>query len=342
VVILGIETSCDETAAAVVRGPGEAGVELLASVVASQDDLHAHFGGIVPEVASRRHVEMIVPVVREAMQRAGARWDDLDAIAVTVGPGLIGSLVVGVAAAKGLAAARDLPLVGVHHLEGHIYGAAVGQALPLPAVYLVASGGHSHLVMMREHGEYEVLGRTRDDAPGEAFDKGARLLGLPYPGGPLLAELADSYSGRVEPLPRARIAHSFDFSFSGVKSALARMVQEADLDDEGRSRVAAAYQESIVLSLAERAAEAAEETGYLPVVVVGGVARNRRLRELLSERAQAGGLRVVFPEADLCTDNGAMVAAAGAYKFAFSGGSGPDVDCAANLPLCSWAKKSSD
>jgi N6-L-threonylcarbamoyladenine synthase len=195
---------------------------------------------------------------------------------------------------------------------------------------------------MRDHGEYEVLGRTRDDAPGEAFDKGARLLGLPYPGGPLLAELADSYSGRVEPLPRARIAHSLDFSFSGVKSALARMVQEADLDEEGRSRVAAAYQESIVLSLAERAAQAAEETGYLPVVVVGGVARNRRLRELLSERAETGGLRVVFPEADLCTDNGAMVAAAGAYKFALSGGSGPDVDCAANLPLCSWAKKSSD
>jgi len=342
VLILGIETSCDETAAAVVRGPGEAGVELLASVVASQDDLHAHFGGIVPEVASRRHVEMIVPVVREAMQRAGARWDDLDAIAVTVGPGLIGSLVVGVAAAKGLAAARDLPLVGVHHLEGHIYGAAVGRALPLPAVYLVASGGHSHLVLMREHGQYEVLGRTRDDAPGEAFDKGARLLGLPYPGGPRLAELADSYSGRVEPLPRARIAHSLDFSFSGVKSALARMVQEADLDEEGRSRVAAGYQESIVLSLAEGAAEAAEETGYLPVVVVGGVARNRRLRELLSERAEAGGLRVEFPEADLCTDNGAMVAAAGAYKFALSGGSGPEVDCAANLPLCSWARTNSD
>jgi N6-L-threonylcarbamoyladenine synthase len=339
VLTLGIETSCDETAAAVVRGPGEAGVELLASVVASQDDLHAHFGGIVPEVASRRHVEMIVPVIREAMQRAGAHWDDLNAIAVTVGPGLIGSLVVGVSAAKGLAAACGLPLVAVHHLEGHIYGAAVGQALPLPAVYLVASGGHSHLVLMREHGHYEVLGRTRDDAPGEAFDKGARLLDLPYPGGPLLAKLADSYSGRAKPLPRARIANSLDFSFSGVKTALARLVQDSDLGEEGRARAAAAYQESIVLSLTERAAQAAEETGYLPLVVVGGVARNRRLREVLSERAEAEGLGVEFPEADLCTDNGAMVAAAGAHKFTVSGGSGPDVDCAANLPLSNWEGK---
>ncbi|HUU54745.1 MAG TPA: tRNA (adenosine(37)-N6)-threonylcarbamoyltransferase complex transferase subunit TsaD [Armatimonadota bacterium] len=341
-VILGIETSCDETAAAVVRGPGEAGVELLASVVASQDDLHAHFGGIVPEVASRRHIEMIVPVIREAMARAGAQWDDVDAIAVTVGPGLIGSLVVGVAAAKALAVARDRSLVGVHHLEGHMYSAAVGSALPLPAVFLIASGGHSHLVLMRDHGLYEVLGRTRDDAPGEAFDKGARLLGLPYPGGPLLAELADSYSGRVEPLPRARIPHSLDFSFSGVKTALARRVQGAALDEEGRARVAAAYQESIVLSLAERAAQAAEETGFLPVIVVGGVARNRRLRELLSKRAEAGGLRVLFPEPGLCTDNGAMVAAAGAYKLALSGASQPDLECAANLPLANWVEDDSD
>ena len=335
-IILGIETSCDETAAAVARGPGESGVELLASVGASQDDLHAHFGGIVPEVASRRHTEMIVPVIREAMRRAGVGWTDLEALAVTMGPGLIGSLVVGVATAKGLSAARDLPLTGVHHLEAHIYAAAVGRQLPLPAVFLVASGGHSHLVQMRAHGDYTVLGRTLDDAPGEAFDKGARLLGLPYPGGPLLAELADSYSGRIQPLPRARLPHSLDFSFSGVKTALAREVRGKQLDDEARARAAAAYQESICLSLAERAVEASEEAGYLPVVVVGGVARNRRLRELLDERASREGVQVIFPDPDLCTDNAAMVASAGAHKLQAVGAGAPELDCAADLPLRSW------
>ena len=339
---LGIETSCDETAAAVVRGPGEpadAGVELLSSVVASQDDLHAQFGGIVPEIASRRHIEMIVPVIREAMQRASVGWDDLAAIAVTIGPGLIGSLVVGVSAAKALAAARDLPIVGVHHLEGHIYSAAIGAALPFPAILLIASGGHSHLVLMRGHGDYEVLGRTLDDAPGEAFDKGARLLGLPYPGGPQLAQLADSYRGRVEPLPRARLAGSLNFSFSGVKTALARIVRERELDEEGRARAAAAYQESIALSLSERAVEAGEEHGFLPIVAVGGVARNRRLRELLQERAARVGLEVIVPPPALCTDNGAMVAAAGAHKFALVGGDDLMLDCSANLPLASWARR---
>ncbi len=335
---LGIETSCDETAAAVVRGPGEAGVELLSSVVASQDDLHAHFGGIVPEVASRQHIQMIVPVIREALQRANARWSDLSAIAVTVGPGLIGSLVVGVSAAKGLAIARGLPLVGVHHLEGHIYSAAIEATLPFPSVVLIASGGHSHLVLMRAHGSYEVLGRTLDDAPGEAFDKGARLLGLPYPGGPALAELADSYAGRAKPLPRARLPGSFDFSFSGVKTALARLVKEQELDAGGRARAAAAYQESIVLSLAERVVEAAQDSGYLPIIAVGGVACNRRLRALLKARADDVGLRAIFPHAKLCTDNGAMVAAAGAYKFAHAGADSLDLDCAANLPLRNWSR----
>lgn len=335
---LGIETSCDETAAAVVRGPGEAGVELVSSVVASQDDLHAHFGGIVPEVASRRHIEMVVPVIREALQRANVNWSDLTAIAVTVGPGLIGSLVVGVSTAKGLAMARGLPLVGVHHLEGHIYSAAIEAALPFPSVVLIASGGHSHLVLMRGHGDYEVLGRTLDDAPGEAFDKGARLLDLRYPGGPALAELADSYAGRVDPLPRARLPGSLDFSFSGVKTALARLVKERQPNGEARGRAAAAYQESIALSLAERAVEAAEASGYLPIIAVGGVACNRRLRALLRERAEDAGLRAIIPEAKLCTDNGAMVAAAGAHKFAYAGPDSLGLDCAASLPLKSWPR----
>lgn len=334
--VLGIESSCDETSAAVVEGPEEDGVRTLSNVVASQDDLHAHFGGIVPEVASRRHIEMIVPVIKEAVRRAGVGWDDLDGIAVTTGPGLIGSLVVGVAAAKGLAAARALPLVGIHHLEAHIYSAAMGRALPLPAVALIASGGHSHLVLVREHGRYEVLGRTRDDAPGEAFDKGARLLGLPYPGGPQLAALADSHRGRVEPMPKARIPGCLDFSFSGVKTALARLVRGREMDEAERARAAAAYQESIALSLAERALEAAEQTGSLPILVVGGVARNRRLRELLRRQAEAIGQRVHFPGAELCTDNGAMVGAAGAYKLARAGSDGLNVDCSPNLKLNDW------
>jgi N6-L-threonylcarbamoyladenine synthase len=336
VLVLGIETSCDETSAAVVRGPGEAGVELLSSVVASQDELHAQFGGIVPEVASRRHIEMIVPVIREAMQRASLRWDDLSAIAVTTGPGLIGSLVVGCAAAKALAVARELPLVGVQHLEAHIYSAAVNRALPLPAVVLIASGGHSHLVLMRAHGCYEVLGRTLDDAPGEAFDKGARLLGLAYPGGPQLAALADSYQGQVRPLPRARLADSLNFSFSGVKTALRRITHEGPLDEAGRARAAAAYQESIALSLAERATQAAEEAGFLPLIVVGGVARNRRLRELVEKGAGRIGVRAIFPAPELCTDNGAMVAAAGAHKFALSGPDAGELDCSARQALESW------
>ena len=255
--MLGIETSCDETAAAVARGPDKRGVELISSVVASQDDLHAHFGGIVPEVASRRHIEAMVPVIKEAMGRAGVGWEDLDGIAVTNGPGLIGSLVVGLATAKGLARARHLPLAGIHHLEGHIYAAAIEGPLPLPLLALIASGGHSHLVLMRGHGKYEVLGRTRDDAPGEAFEKGGRLLGLGYPAGPRLAALADSWQGRVEPLPRAQLGGSLDFSFSGVKTALARRVEGRSLSERERARLAAAYQESIVLSLTEQTIAAA-------------------------------------------------------------------------------------
>ncbi len=334
--LLGIETSCDETSAAIVSGPSDDGVQLLSNVVASQDDLHAHFGGIVPEVASRRHIEMILPVIREAMQRASVTWEDLQGIAVTNGPGLVGSLVVGVAAAKAIAQARRLPLVGIHHLEAHIYAAAIHGPLPFPLLALIASGGHSHLVLMHGHGKYDVLGRTLDDAPGEAFDKGARLLGLPYPGGPHLAALADSFPGRVEPMPRAHISNSRDFSFSGVKAALARAVRTTQPQERDRARLAAAYQESIALSLTERTLQVADEIGDSPIFVAGGVARNQRLRDLLAQRAAAAGLRVHFPDPALCTDNAAMVAAAGVHKLARAGPDPPDLDCFANIQLRSW------
>jgi len=337
VLVLGIETSCDETAAAIARGPGENGVDVVSSVVASQDELHARFGGIVPEVASRRHIEMIVPVVREAMTRASVSWDDLDGIAATTGPGLIGSLVVGLSTAKAIAQARRLPLAGVHHLEGHIYSAAIGRRLPLPLLALIASGGHSHLVLVRDHGRYEVLGRTRDDAPGEAFEKAGRLLGLPYPGGPRLAALADSYRGRLEPMPQARIAESWDFSFSGVKTHLARHVRGRQLGDDERASLAAAFQESVALALAEKTVRAAEEIGGLPILLVGGVARNRRLRALMEERAFSAGLRVNTAAPEYCTDNGAMIAAAGIYRLHLRAAETAELDCAANLPLRDWA-----
>jgi N6-L-threonylcarbamoyladenine synthase len=334
--VLGIETSCDETAAAVARGPGEHGVELLSSVVASQDELHARFGGIVPEIASRRHIEAIVPVIREAMQRAGVSWEEVGGLAVTNGPGLIGSLVVGVAAAKAIAAARSLPLVGVNHLEGHIYAAAIGEPLPSPLLALIASGGHSHLVLMHDHGRYEVLARTRDDAPGEAFEKGARVLGFPYPGVARLAELADAYQGPLERMPRAHFRDSWDFSFSGIKTELSRRLLREEPDEAARARLAASYQEAIARTLADRVAEAAEEMGGYPIVVVGGVARNRRLRELLAEIARARGLSVRIPEPRLCTDNGAMAAAAGIYKLSRVGDEGAEVDVDDDLPLGNW------
>lgn len=352
--VLGIETSCDETAAAVVRGPGKNGVELLSSVVASQDDLHAHFGGIVPEVASRRHIQMIVPVVKEALQRAGVGWEAVEGVACTSGPGLIGSLVVGAATAKAVAQARGLPIAGIHHLEGHIYAGAVGESLPLPVLALVASGGHSHLVLMKDHGVYEVLARTRDDAPGEAFEKGARLLGFGFPGVGGMVALADSYRGPLEQMPRAKFLDSWDFSFSGLKTDLSRRVAreslspppaeqdggfaQSPLTEESRARLAASYQEAIVRTLAERVVEVAEELGGYPILAVGGVARNNRLRTLLTDRAEAIGLPVRFPDHSLCTDNAAMVAAAGAYKLTLVGDDGETVDVAASRPLECWQR----
>ncbi|MEK9659436.1 MAG: tRNA (adenosine(37)-N6)-threonylcarbamoyltransferase complex transferase subunit TsaD [Chloroflexota bacterium] len=318
--VLGIESSCDETAAAVV----EDGRRTLSDVVASQAALHARTGGVVPEVASRQHLAHITPVIQGALAEAGVGLDDLDAIAVTHGPGLMGCLMVGVNAAKALAYARGLPLVGVHHLEAHAHAAWLGPVNPaqgagFPLVVLIASGAHTDLILMREHGDYQVLGRTRDDAAGEAFDKAARILGLAYPGGPAIERAADGALAAA-PLPRAWLDGSLDFSFSGLKTALLHRAQEAGLYPERPARpdpalvngLAAAFQEAVAHVISVKAAEAVRRVGARGLVLGGGVAANTLLRQRCLERSP---VPVIIPAPRLCTDNGAMVGAAGYYRY---------------------------
>ena len=311
--ILAIETSCDETSVAVVVD----GVEVRAHLVASQVNLHRRFGGVVPEVASRRHLEVLNPLLAEALAAAGLSWRDLRAVAVTYGPGLAGSLLVGVMAAKALAFALDLPLVAVNHLEGHIYANfLVEPGLAFPLVCLVVSGGHTDLVLVEGHGAYRVLGRTRDDAAGEAFDKVARVLELDYPGGPHLERLAAQGDPARAPFPRPYLEEaSLDFSFSGLKTAVVyslRRARERGLE-VNRADVAAGFQEAVVDVLVEKTVRAAEGHGVDTILLAGGVAANRRLRERLVERV--GSRRVVVPPPVLCTDNAAMIACAAYYKY---------------------------
>jgi len=302
-VILGIETSCDETAAAVVTVEGE----VLANVVSSQAELHARYGGVVPEVASRRHLELIVPVVRAALERAGRRLEEVERIAVTRGPGLIGALLVGLSAAKALAWARRLPLVPVDHLHGHVASLFLApDPLDPPFLCLLASGGHTQLLDVRSHHSFTVLGTTLDDAAGEAFDKGARLLGLGYPGGAAIDRIARGGDADAHRFPVARVP-GLDFSFSGVKTALlyaVRELDEAELDRR-RADLAAGYQRAIVRALVERARQAAAKVGARRIAVVGGVAANSELRAALPGAALA--------PLELCTDNAAMIASAGRF-----------------------------
>ena len=300
--ILGLETSCDETAAALVT----AGGEIRANVVASQAELHAGFGGVVPEVASRRHLELVVPVLREALAEAGASLDDVETIAVTQGPGLVGALLVGLSAAKAIAWSRRLPLVPVDHLHGHVASLWLEpEPVEPPFLCLLASGGHTLLLDVREHERYTVVGASVDDAAGEAFDKGARLLGLGYPGGAAIDRLAREGDPEAFAFPVARVG-ALDFSFSGVKTALLYAVRDLG-DDASRLRadLAASYQRALVRALAERAQEAAARLGHATIAVVGGVAANSELRARLAE-ARFAPLR-------LCTDNAAMIASAGRY-----------------------------
>ena len=320
--ILGVETSCDETAAAVI----EDGRHILSNIVASQEEMHARYGGIVPELASRQHVVTILPTVKQALEDAGLELGQLDGIAVTHGPGLAGSLLVGVNTAKGLALGEELPFIGLNHLEGHIYAAWLEDTDPelepgFPLLCLITSGGHTDLTLMEGHGRFTLVGRTRDDAGGEAFDKAARVLGLGFPGGPAIQAAAATSTG-VEPrFPRPRVKDSLDFSFSGLKTALLRRAQEkgmyprpeeGEIDDREVANVAAAFQEAIVDTMVIRTVEAAERFGVKGVLLGGGVASNTLLREEMRKRSP---VEVIVPRPALCTDNGAMMGAAGYFHL---------------------------
>lgn len=326
--VLGIETSCDETAAAVVAY----GQDVLSSVVSSQVDLHARFGGVVPEIASRAHLELLVPVVAQAMVEAGVTGADLDAVAVTHGPGLIGALLVGLSGAKGLALAWDVPLVGVNHLEAHLYAAQLehGQ-VAYPQMVLLVSGGHTQLVAVSGPGEYDLVGATVDDAAGEAFDKVARFLDLGYPGGPAIEEIARSGDPQAINFPRAMLNSGFNFSFSGLKTAVINHVRRDP--DAGTADVAASFQAAAVDVLALKLARAAAEYDVAGVALAGGVAANTPLRERVALDAELAGLECSLPGRAYCTDNAAMVAAAGWHRFRSDGPSGLELPAVPGLRL---------
>jgi N6-L-threonylcarbamoyladenine synthase len=314
VYVLGIETSCDETAAAVVKN----GREIISNVVASQIESHKRFGGVVPEVASRHHVEQITLVIEEAMNKANLSFAELDAVAVTQGPGLVGALLIGVNAAKALAFAHQIPLVGVHHIAGHIYANRLVTEMKFPLLSLVVSGGHTELIYMKEHGMFEVIGETRDDAAGEAYDKVARALNLPYPGGPHIDRLAHEGNVTID-LPRAWLEEdSYDFSFSGLKSAVINALHNAEQRGEkiDAKDMAASFQASVIDVLVTKTVKAAQEYQVRQVLLAGGVAANRGLRaELERKMAELEGVELVVPPLSLCTDNAAMIAAAGTVLF---------------------------
>lgn len=315
VVILGIETSCDETSAAVVID----GVDVASNIIASQVDLHAKFGGVVPEVASRKHLELIDCVVLEALENAKIDFKDINAVAVTYGPGLVGALLVGVMAAKALSYALKVPLVAVNHLEAHIYANFLEKPdVEFPTLCLVVSGGHTDLVLIKHHGSYELLGSTLDDAAGEAFDKIARAIGLGYPGGPLIDKLAQGGNADAIDFPRVYLEDgSLDFSFSGLKTAVLNYLNSAKQKNMeiNTANLAAAFQQAVVDVLVDKTILAAEKYGVKVIMLAGGVASNRCLRNQLKKAADKCGFKVIYPQPILCTDNAAMVACCGYYKY---------------------------
>jgi N6-L-threonylcarbamoyladenine synthase len=329
--ILAIETSCDETAAAVV----ENGVTILSNVIASQTELHAQYGGVFPEVASRRHIEVIYAVVAQAMRQAHIGFDDLDAIAVTRGPGLVGSLLVGVNMAKGLALGRGKPLLGINHIEGHIYSLWLTEAasdIVFPVLTLVVSGGHTELYLMTAHGRYEHLGGTLDDAAGEAFDKVGRLLGLPYPGGPAIDQAAEQGNPAAFRFPRAVMEseHGYNFSFSGLKTAVMRETRRFEPGRLPVNDLAASFQAAVVEALVAKTAQAAADYGVTAVHLAGGVSANRALRREMEARIT---VPVRYPPLILCTDNAAMIGAAAHWRFINGRRDALDLDVVSSLRL---------
>lgn len=333
VYILAIESSCDETAAAVVKN----GREVLSNVIYTQIALHTVYGGVVPEIASRKHIEKINQVVEKALEEAGLSLKEIDGIAVTYGPGLVGALLVGVSFAKALSFGTGIPLIGVHHIEGHISANYIeNKELEPPFICLVVSGGHSHLVKVSDYGVYEILGRTRDDAAGEAFDKVARAIGLGYPGGPKIDKVSKEGDPNAIHFPRASVRESqYDFSFSGLKSAVLNYINSCQMKGEEirQADIAASFQKAVIDVLVEHSVNAVKESGMNDFAIAGGVASNSSLRKALEERCKAEGIRFYHPSPVYCTDNAAMIGVAGYYEYLKGTRHGLDLNAVPNLRL---------
>lgn len=333
VYILAIESSCDETAAAVVKN----GREVMSNIISSQIDLHTLYGGVVPEIASRKHIEKINQVIEEALKEADLTLEQVDAIGVTYGPGLVGALLVGVAEAKAMAFAANKPLVGVHHIEGHISANYIeNKQLEPPYICLVVSGGHTHLVVVNDYGDYQVIGRTRDDAAGEAFDKVARAIGLGYPGGPKIDKLSKEGNSDAIKFPRAKVEGSpFDFSFSGLKSAVLNHINMCQMKgmDINEADIAASFQSSVVDALLERAMLACKEYGMNKLAIAGGVASNSAIRKAFEEKCKKENIEFYHPSPIFCTDNAAMIGVAAYYEYIKGTRHGWDLNAVPNLKL---------
>lgn len=335
--ILAIETSCDETAAAIIKD----GTEVVANVVATQIESHKRFGGVVPEIASRHHVEQMTIVLEEVFAKANMTMEQIDAVAVTEGPGLVGALLVGVSSAKALAYAHQKPLIGVHHIAGHIYANRLQEEFTFPLLALVVSGGHTELILMKEHGVFEVIGETRDDAAGEAYDKVARTLDLPYPGGPEVDRLAQLGEDTLS-FPRAWLEEdSYDFSFSGLKSAVINTLHNAKQkgNDLKRENIAASFQASVIDVLTEKTYRAAKDHQVKQVIIAGGVAANKGLRASLEEKFKEESIRLSIPPLWLCTDNAAMIGAAGTIAYQKGNRAGWDMNANPGLDLESYGMR---
>ncbi|MCX7884923.1 MAG: tRNA (adenosine(37)-N6)-threonylcarbamoyltransferase complex transferase subunit TsaD [Caloramator sp.] len=331
--VLGIETSCDETSASVVLN----GRQVISNVISSQIDIHKKFGGVVPEVASRKHIEAVCNVVKQAIDEAGLSFEDIDVIAATYGPGLVGALLVGLSYAKGLSLSLNKPFIGVNHIEGHISANyIVHKNLEPPFVCLVVSGGHTHLVYVKDYGEYEIIGRTRDDAAGEAYDKVARAIGLGYPGGPLIDKLAKEGNKNSIKFPRAYLEDdSFDFSFSGLKSAVLNYLNKMNMQglEINRADVAASFQQSVVEVLVDKSIAAVKYKRVNTLCIAGGVASNSELRNQMEKKCKKEGIRFLYPNTILCTDNAAMIACAGYYDYIKYGASKLSLNAVAALKI---------